>query len=250
MRPTSDVFWLTAFIDVPEGDHAATVAFWSAVSGYDASPARGEHGEFLSLVPSDGDDHLRVQRLGDPPARIHLDVHVPDPRSAASAVVTAGATEVADLGHVVMRSPGGLPFCFVAHGASRRAAPRDRGGVVSAVDQVCIDVDEADRAAEESFWADLLGVDAEAAGAEFTRLHTPATLPLRILVQARAEPSGPTTAHLDLSATDRTAEVERHAALGAQVVDVRQEWTVLRDPAGSVYCVTDRNPVDARWTAV
>ena len=35
----------------------------------------------------------------------------------------------------------------------------------------------------------------------------------------------------------------RAAALGASVVVRRDRWTVLRDPAGGTYCLTDRDPV-------
>ncbi len=50
------------------------------------------------------------------------------------------------------------------------------------------------------------------------------------------------TAHLDLSCDDRDAGTERHRALGADVLRRTPEWTVLRDPTGRRYCVTDRTP--------
>jgi len=30
--------------------------------------------------------------------------------------------------------------------------------------------------------------------------------------------------------------------LGAEVVRVAEHWTTLRDPAGLLYCITDRDP--------
>lgn len=48
--------------------------------------------------------------------------------------------------------------------------------------------------------------------------------------------------HLDLGTPDRPAEVARHVALGGRVLDVEEFWTVLADPAGLRYCVTDRDP--------
>lgn len=49
-------------------------------------------------------------------------------------------------------------------------------------------------------------------------------------------------AHLDLGTDDRPAELERHRALGAEVVAEQAFWSVLRDPAGLAYCITDRDP--------
>jgi len=51
--------------------------------------------------------------------------------------------------------------------------------------------------------------------------------------------------HLDLSADDREAEVERLVRLGATVVETKshtiggftETWTVMRDPEGNGFCV-------------
>ncbi|MGE3590286.1 MAG: VOC family protein, partial [Ilumatobacteraceae bacterium] len=47
--------------------------------------------------------------------------------------------------------------------------------------------------------------------------------------------------HLDLTATDRDAEVTRLVGLGATEVDQHDEyghqWTVMRDPEGNEFCV-------------
>ena len=72
-------YWLTAFIDLTAEHYARGVEYWCDITGYRVSAARGELGEFASLVPDDGDDHLRVQRLADGTDRIHLDLHVEDP---------------------------------------------------------------------------------------------------------------------------------------------------------------------------
>ncbi|MBO0842210.1 MAG: VOC family protein, partial [Nocardioides sp.] len=60
MSPT----WLTLFIDLAPDEHALGTTFWLGTTGYTLSPVRGEHGEFTTLVPPHGDDHLRIQRLG------------------------------------------------------------------------------------------------------------------------------------------------------------------------------------------
>ena len=41
--------------------------------------------------------------------------------------------------------------------------------------------------------------------------------------------------------TDR-AGGEMHLAAGARVLTVREQWTVMSDPVGRVYCRTDRSP--------
>ena len=140
------MFWLSAFIDVPADPFEETVAFWSAVTGWSPSARRGADDEFLTLEPAgDADDHVRMQRLASGEARIHLDVHVPDPRAEADRAVALGATEVADQGYVVLESPGGLTFCLVTHPASRPAPPSRWPDLsTSLVDQVCLDVPAID----------------------------------------------------------------------------------------------------------
>lgn len=242
-------FWLSAFLDLPAEGFDRSVAFWSAVTGFSVSPPRGEHGEFATLVPPDGDDYLRVQRLGSGPARLHLDLHVDDPRAAADRAVARGAIELADRGHVTVRSPGGLTLCFVTHPASLRPSPAGFPGVQrTMVYQVCLDLPRASYDVEAGFWAGLLGAAPEvlARRPEFSWLRPAAGWALDVLVQRLDRPDGPATAHLDLGTTDRAAEVERHVALGAEPVVVEEFWTVLRDPAGLAYCVTDRDPATGR----
>ena len=45
--------------------------------------------------------------------------------------------------------------------------------------------------------------------------------------------------HLDVAATDRSAEVTRLTALGATVRDTRGDHTVMLDPEGNEFCVRD-----------
>jgi GNAT superfamily N-acetyltransferase len=80
---------------------------------------------------------------------------------------------------------------------------------------------------------------------EFSRLDVEG-LPMRILLQRLDEPEGPARVHLDLAVSDRSAETARHVALGAEVERHDEWWTVLRDPAGLAYCLTDRDPVRGR----
>lgn len=236
-------FWLTAFIDLPARSFDPAVRFWSDVTGYAVSPPRGDHGEFATLEPPDADAHLKVQRLADGGPRIHLDVHVPDPRAAARQAETLGAEVVADHGYVVVRSPGGLTACFVSHPASTVARPAEWPDGRSMVDQVCLDVPASSHARECDFWASVLGHECVPSPTheQFSRITVPGQ-PLRVLVQRLDEPWGEARAHLDVACDDRAGEVRRHASLGATLEAERQHWTVLRDPAGSAYCITDRSP--------
>lgn len=237
--------WITAFLDFAPEHADDGVRFWSTVTGYDVSPRRGDTDEFATLVPRDGDPFVRVQTLADGGDRIHLDLHVPDPRAAADRAVGLGATALADRGHLVLTSPGGFVFCFVPHPGGVRPAPSTwPGGHTSLLDQFCLDIPASSYDAECAFWADLTGwqPQASAVSADFRSLLRPEGQPLRLLLQRLGEPSGQVRAHLDWSTSDRSAETTRHAALGATVEDVRQVWTVLADPLGRRYCLTDRDP--------
>jgi hypothetical protein len=46
--------------------------------------------------------------------------------------------------------------------------------------------------------------------------------------------------HLDLYAVDRPAEVARLVSLGASVRRTEADYTVLVDPEGNTFCITDR----------
>ncbi len=250
MHPWSP-FWLSAFLDLPRETFEAGTAFWRDVTGFAVSAPRGDHGEFATLVPPDGDDYLRVQRVGDGPGRVHLDVHVRDPRAAADRAATLGAEVVADGGHVVLRSPGGFVFCFVPHPAARRPSPVTWLGVErSMVYQVCLDLPRTSYDVEAAFWAEVLEATPEllVRRPEFSWLRPPGQWALDVLVQRLDREEGPVAAHLDLGATDREAEVARHAGLGATVGVDEEFWTTMTDPAGLVYCVTTRDPATGRLT--
>ena len=234
---------MSAFIDVPASDFESSVSFWSAVSGHPPSARRGADDEFVALVPPVGDDHLRMQRVGDGAPRIHLDLHVPDPRSAADRAVALGAREVADNGYVVLRSPGGLTFCHVGHPAASAAPPgRWPDGSRSIIDQLCLDIPRSIFDGEAAFWQSLLGWPSVGSSyAEFERLARPDGQALRVLLQ-RVGDNEPVRAHLDLACSAREREVLRHVGLGARVVAEHDAWTVMADPAGMAYCLTDRPP--------
>ncbi|MDP3893741.1 VOC family protein, partial [Nocardioides sp.] len=112
------------------------------------------------------------------------------------------------------------------------------------VDQVCLDIPATGFDAECRFWADLTGWELSGSPGfpEFARLARPAGVTVRFLLQRLGESSGPVRAHLDLASSGRAEETLRHARLGATVEREHDHWTVLRDPAGMTYCITDRDP--------
>ena len=242
---TTSPFWVSAFLDFAPGGFDRGVEFWQGVTGYPLSPRRGATGEFATLVPPDGDDYLRVQALTAGPARLHLDLHVENPVFAAEAAVELGAHVLVrhELGYVVLRSPGGLIFCFVRHRATRKpAAATWPDGNRSRVDQVCLDLPWGTYDAEVEFWRALTGWDHTTGVPPFDRLQPPDEQPLRWLLQRLDDETGETRAHLDLCCDDRAAEEARHVALGATVERHYDGWTVLTDPVGRAYCITGRKP--------
>lgn len=237
--------WITAFIDVPAHALEPATAFWQSVTGSVVSPTRGEHGELTTLIPRDGEPSLKIQRVEDGPAGVHLDLHTDDVPSLVDHATACGADVQQPGEHVVMRSPGGFTFCVVDHptGGSR-PSPVPWWGGSSLVDTACLDMPSPVYEREVAFWAELTGREhVEGRFAEYSSLEPPADQFLRLLLQRLESDDGPVRAHLDLSSVDRVAEVVRHRSIGAELVREAGDWTVLRDPAGLEYCVTDRDPV-------
>lgn len=218
--------WLTAFVDVAPTRYERTAAFWAAVTGATLSRSRGANGEFATFLPPDGDAYLRIQRVERGPGGVHLDLHDPD----------------ADF--ETFRSPGGFAFCRVWGEEDARPVPRIWAeGHTSLVDQVCLDVPPAAYDEECAFWSEQTGWELAETSAPYMRqLLRPSGIPLRILLQRLDEGEGPVRAHLDLATNDRGKETERHRLLGARVQSTHQRWTVLEDPSGTPYCITDRDP--------
>jgi hypothetical protein len=234
--------WLTAFLDLPHNAEAET--FWLEITRSRLSARRGEFQEFATLLPPDGDAYLRVQQVGGD-GGCHLDIHVDDVHDRTA--VELGASVVDDPGNiVVLRSPGGLPFCLVPHhGESVRPLPLTwPDGQTSLVDQLCIDIAPADFEREADFWSALTSWERRRAGlSEFDYLVRPEGMPLRLLLQRLDEPAPVVRAHLDLACDGRVPEVRRHQALGATFVRETDDWVTLLDPAGLPYCITTRDPV-------
>lgn len=72
-------------------------------------------------------------------------------------------------------------------------------------------------------------------------IKPPPGLPIRVLLQRLGE-ERPASAHLDLACADIDTTRARHEKLGAAFVGRGAGWTVMRDPADGVYCLTGRDP--------
>ena len=114
-------------------------------------------------------------------------------------------------------------------------------GSRSIIGQVCLDIPRSGFDDETAFWQSLLEwPHAGSSYADFERLVRPDDQALRVLLQ-RVGDEGPVRAHLDLACSSRERQVLRHTGLGARVVMERDRWTVLQDPGGMAYCLTDRS---------
>ncbi|MFD6464017.1 VOC family protein, partial [Streptomyces roseolus] len=99
-----------------------------------------------------------------------------------------------------------------------------------------------DYTVESRFWTTLTSWDhTEGSLPEFSRLRPKEPFPVQFLLQRLGE-DRPTTAHIDLAASDIDATAAWHTTLGATLVERHQHWIVMADPAGAPYCVTGRDP--------
>ena len=113
----------------------------------------------------------------------------------------------------------------------------------SVADQVCLDIPPSRFDAEFAFWAAVTGWRQRPPRPddEFARLTPGDDQPLQLLLQRLDAEEDTVRAHLDWSASDRDAEVARHVAAGATMVErFERGWTVMTGPDGLTYCVTGR----------
>jgi Glyoxalase-like domain len=242
------ITWLAAFADVPEQRVPAALEFWSAVTASAPREAAGDRDEYLPLAGPAEHPYLWVQRVQrpEPDGGWHPDLYVDDLTATVLRAVELGAGVSREVpGLVGLTTPAGQPFCLVAADGERcRARPRSwPDGQHSLLDQICLDIPATAFEAECRFWSKLTGWPRRSSAAEFVKLIRPAAVPLRILLQQLGEDDGgPARAHADLACDDVPAEIRRHQAFGAEIVRIVEHWTTLRDPAGLVYCITDRDP--------
>jgi hypothetical protein len=253
-----DVRWIWVFLDTVETEAGPSWEFWRQVTRSQLSPTRGERGEFATFLPDRGDPWVKVQAVQSG-GEVHLDLDVDDPRAAADEAKALGASELGTLdddtgteGVVILASPAGQVFCFTrtASSGDSSAVAQHREGEPDLVDQVCLDLPEDGFAVDAVFWHELTGWDLGLGRPhEFTTLTRPNGIPVRLVLQRLDEATGTARAHVDLACRDRAATAAEHCRLGAEVVGEGAVWTVLRDPVGRTYCLTDRDPSTGRLPA-
>jgi predicted enzyme related to lactoylglutathione lyase len=101
-------------IDVPADDHDRELAFWAAASGEKLRQIE-KHPEYHGAQLHGQDVGLLIQRIGEGPARVHVDIHTDDLDAEVARLEALGAQRVDRLHFwCVMRDPAGLLFCVVA----------------------------------------------------------------------------------------------------------------------------------------
>jgi hypothetical protein len=100
-------------IDVPPAEHHREVAFWSAAVGQQLKQGE-QFPEYHGVALHGQEFGLLIQRLGDGPARVHLDIHTDDLAAEVARLEALGAERV-EFVHSwwILRDPAGLLFCVI-----------------------------------------------------------------------------------------------------------------------------------------
>jgi hypothetical protein len=100
-------------IDVPAAEHDQELAFWQGAVGKPLGQSK-HHPEYHGAELAAGVFGLLVQKLGEGPRRIHLDIHTDDLDAEVARLTALGAEEVQRIHRwCVMRDPAGLLVCVV-----------------------------------------------------------------------------------------------------------------------------------------
>lgn len=238
------VRWVWVFLDTVETDAGPSWEFWRAATRSTLSPTRGSRSEFATFLPEQGDPWIKVQAVQSG-GGVHLDLDVDDVQAAVREATALGATVIGTPDDpdkvVVMSTPAGQIFCFTRSDGQNRT--QERNAAEDLLDQVCLDLPDLGFAVDAVFWHQLTGWDLGlGTHHEFTHLERPPGVPVRLLLQRLGERNGAAGAHIDLACADRAASVAAHTAAGARVVSEHADWTVMQDPVGRTYCLTDRDP--------
>jgi hypothetical protein len=106
----------TVVIDVPGDDHDRELSFWQAAVGQNLPQL--DYPEYHGARLHGQDFALLVQRLGEEPARVHVDIHASDLAAEVGRLERLGARRVQQAhSWWVMRDPAGLLFCVVPDSA-------------------------------------------------------------------------------------------------------------------------------------
>lgn len=103
----------------------------------------------------------------------------------------------------------------------------------SRIGLVLIDHPDEQYDAALAFWGGVQGVDPQPDG-EYASIGRIGSVHVEV---QRTGTDTPARVHLDIESDDVRAEVARVAALGATVLEEREDYTILLDPGGLVFCV-------------
>lgn len=105
---------------------------------------------------------------------------------------------------------------------------------------VLVDVPATDHERTTTFWSRALGAEAKRVDnhPEYNFLGQ-VTPGIEFMVQAMSDAGGNASprVHFDIESDDVDAEVSRLKDLGAEEVERIHSWVVMRDPAGTTFCV-------------
>ncbi|MEB8340136.1 VOC family protein [Streptomyces endophyticus] len=230
--------WAYAFLDRPDAALDTARTFWARATGAKASELRGERRQFATLLPEAGDACVKVQGVADGPGGTHLDLLVDDVTATGERARRLGASPLhAEPGLEVLRSPAGHRFCVDTWRGEHTVPPPTEPS--NRLDQVCLDTAPDAYDAEVDFWSALTQwPEVPCRSPEFRLLKA---APIQLLLQ-RLDTDDPPSAHVDLACADADAVRARHERLGASHVSDGRLWIVMRDPVGTVYCLTRRDP--------
>lgn len=112
------------------------------------------------------------------------------------------------------------------------------------IELAAITIDCDDVAKVSRFWAAALGAEVDEGANEWFAIVTPESGPVRFFAKVPEPKTAKNRMHVDFSADDRAAEVERLIGLGATKLADHDEhnvvWTVMADPEGNEFCVADQ----------
>ncbi len=110
------------------------------------------------------------------------------------------------------------------------------GPRIDGINVLCLD-----KHALSAFWCALLGTTPRGEAEQYLGLHPVEPGQPRLLFQQVDELPTTGRLHLDLDSEDLAADVARAVELGATVVaevsEMGQHWTVLKDPEGNAFCL-------------
>jgi hypothetical protein len=109
---------------------------------------------------------------------------------------------------------------------------------------VLVDVPAAEHEKVAAFWAAALGRPGKRAE-KFPEYHVlgQVTPGIEFMIQSTGDATS--RVHFDIESDDIDAEVARLKGLGADEVERLPDWVIMRDPAGTVFCVVGIQVKDA-----